>query len=144
MKIFSFKKRKIYKNKPMQNLPNELIVEISKSLPLAELQSLASTCKDYYYIFYKDIKDLHTIMKALKRYYIKVIVSANYCTEEYSFYVYNTKYSIDTCCSKNTVDANLLHKYVDHIKPHVFMKVYKYKFNKEEFVECKVIDIKIF
>jgi hypothetical protein len=75
----------------MQTLPNELIVEISKSLIFSELQSLASTCKDYYYMFYKDIKDLQTIEKALQRYYIKLIFSVNYDTEEYCFYIHNTK-----------------------------------------------------
>jgi cell division protein FtsL len=49
----------------MQNLPNELIVEISKSLNLRDLTSLATTCKNYNDVLHKDIKDLSAIEKVL-------------------------------------------------------------------------------
>jgi hypothetical protein len=75
----------------MQNLPNKLIVKISESLSLAELQNLASTCKNYYDMFHKDIKDLRFIEKVLKHYYyrFRIIDKAN--DSIYIFYVYNTK-----------------------------------------------------
>jgi hypothetical protein len=70
----------------MNNLPNELIVKISESLSLEELQNLASTCKDYYDMFHKDIKDLQAIEKVLKSHYIRVIVS-KYWIIAYKFYI---------------------------------------------------------
>jgi hypothetical protein len=70
----------------MQNLPNELVDEISKSLTLQGLKSLASTCKNYNDLLDKDIKDLSAIERALNNYYIRVMVSGYWCLI-YKFYI---------------------------------------------------------
>jgi hypothetical protein len=79
----------------MQTLPNELIVKISESLTFEELQNLASTCKNYYNIFYKDIKDLQAIEKVLKSYYLRVIVLECNHYISHQFYIYNTERALE-------------------------------------------------
>jgi hypothetical protein len=129
----------------MQTLPKELIVQISESLTFEELQNLASTCKDYYNIFYKDIKDLQAIEKVLKSYYIRVIVS-KYWIIDYKFYIYNTKRALKMCYDRRDLNTKLLHRYLPNIEPSVVMKRYEYdrELHKEVLVETKKIDFQLF
>jgi hypothetical protein len=99
----------------MQTLPNELIVKISESLPLTELQNLASTCKDYYDMFYKDIKDLQAIEKVLKSYYLRVVVSECNHYISHKFFIYNTKRALEICYDRKDLNTKLLRKYLPNI-----------------------------
>jgi hypothetical protein len=128
----------------MNNLPNELIVKISESLSLTEPQSQASTYKEYYDMFYKDIKDLQAIEKALKSYYLKVTVSVNYSTAEYRFCLYIIKRALELCYARKDLNATLLCKYETRIKPYFIRKRYECKGREENIVEYKKVDFKLF
>jgi hypothetical protein len=129
----------------MQTLPNELIVKISESLTLEELQNLASTCKNYYNIFYKDIKDLQAIEKVLKSYYLRVTF-ADYWGISHKFYIYNTKRALKMCYDRKDLNTKLLHRYLPNIKPFVIMKRYEHDRELQEdiAVEMKKVDFQLF
>jgi hypothetical protein len=130
----------------MQKLPNEIIAEISKTLNFQDLKSLASTCKDYNNILYKEIKDLIAMEKALQRYYIRVEVS-EYGILRYKFHIYNTKAAIKWIYKKNKhLNTKLLDKYTDSFTPYVVMKRYEYDYDlhKEIAVETKKVDFQFF
>jgi hypothetical protein len=130
----------------MQNPPNEIIVEISKSLNIRDLRSLASTSKNYNDLLYKDIKDLSSIERALNNYYIKVTVS-EYGLLTYKFHIYNTKAAIKWCYRKNKhLNTKLLDKYIDSFTPYIIMKRCEYDrdLRKEILVETKKVDFQFF
>jgi hypothetical protein len=91
----------------MQNLPNELIVEISKTLTLQDLKSLASTSQEYKALLDKVIKDVQEIDKYIKEtYYIKVTIREDR-NAAYRFYIYNTRDAIDFCRFKHNFNRKL-------------------------------------
>jgi hypothetical protein len=129
----------------MQNLPNEIIVEISKSLNIRDLRSLASTCSEYKNLIHKDIKELSTIEKALSKHYIKVTVS-EFGWLTYKFYIYNTKESLKWCRKNKDLNTKLLDKYINSFTPYVIMKRYEIDRNlfEEVPVEVKKVDFQFF
>jgi predicted DNA-binding ArsR family transcriptional regulator len=59
----------------MQNIPNELIVEISKSITLQDLKSFASTSQEYKALLDKVVKEVEEIDKYIKEtYHIRVTI----------------------------------------------------------------------
>jgi hypothetical protein len=132
----------------MQNLPNEIIYEISKSLNnIRDLRSLASTCKEYKDLLYKDIeaKELSTIEEALKKYYIRVEVY-HVSGLAYKFYIYNTRKALKWCRKKKDLNTLVLDKYINRFTPYVIMKEYEFDpdLRKEIPVKVEKVDFQTF
>jgi hypothetical protein len=129
----------------MQNLPNEIIVEISKSLNIQDLRSLASTCNEYKNLIYRDIKELSIIEKALNKHYIRVTVS-EFDWLTYKFYIYNTKESLKWYRKKKNLNTKILDKYINSFTPYVVMKRYEIDrdIHEEVPVEVKKVDFQVF
>jgi hypothetical protein len=72
----------------MQNIPNELVIEITKTLTFQDLKSLASTSKKYNDLLNMVVKDIEAIEKHIKEtYYIKVTIREDR-NVAYRFYIY--------------------------------------------------------
>jgi hypothetical protein len=126
----------------MQSLPNELIVEISKTLPLEDIQSLASTCKIYRELLYKDIKNLKAmIMKDLKKNNIRITVTKNW-NLSYKFCIYNTKKIVRKVCKKKGCFGGKIYEHFINTKPYIIMKRYRFipDLYKNSVAENKMVD----
>jgi hypothetical protein len=127
----------IKQNTTMQNIPNEIICKISKSLSIQDLRSLASTCNEYKNLIHKDIKELSTIEKELKKYYIRVEVLHDGWLA-YKFYIYNTKKALKWCRKKKDLNTKILDKYINSFTPYVIMKEYEVDLDLRKEIPVKV------
>jgi hypothetical protein len=126
----------------MQSLPNELIVEISKTLPLEDIQNLASTCKIYRDLLYEDIQKLkEMIMKDLKKNYIRITVAKDW-NLLYKFCIYNTKRIVRKVCKKRGCFGGKIYEHLINTKPYIIMKRYMFipDLYKNIVAEKKMVD----
>jgi hypothetical protein len=148
-KIFLFKdfqnllkKKQKQNNKPkqmaqvsMQNLPLEIIAEISGHLKLKDFAHFSSTCKEYRDLFSKDIeeyKNIDEIVKGTCYYKVSIAMSPEVT---YDYYVYVVDEGIDFYKQKYN-KHKLLDKFINSIEPvTVILKPKVYSSESGEYVE---------
>jgi hypothetical protein len=125
----------------IQNLPLEVIAEISNHLNVKDFVNFSSTCKEYKELFDKETKECKKLDKAIKGIsYYKVSVVMN-PELTYVYYIYVLDENIDLY--KRNHNHKLLNKFVGNnevvvvLKPEVYLPESCESIEKGEFRKMK-------
>jgi hypothetical protein len=119
----------------MQNLPNEIICEISNYLKPKDLVSLSSTCKEFKDILSKEVNEYSKIVEVIKNTYYHVVSIIMEVDVIYDYYIYNIEEAMDFLRYKYR-NHELLDRYIKDIEPvTVILKPSVYDQRLDKFVE---------
>jgi hypothetical protein len=100
----------------MQNLPNEIIAEISNYLKPKDLARFSSTCKEYKDLLSKEVGEYKNIAEIIKNTYYRIVSIVMTPEVIYDYYVYDIKDSMNFYKYKYP-KHELLDKYIRNIEP---------------------------
>jgi thiol-disulfide isomerase/thioredoxin len=100
----------------MQNLPNEIIYQISEYLDHKDLTRFSSTCKEYRDLLSKELEEYKNIAEVVNKTYYHIVRIVMNPEVVYAYYVYNVKDAIQFYKYKYP-NHKLLDKYINSIEP---------------------------
>jgi hypothetical protein len=119
----------------MQNLPNEIICEISSYLKPKDLANFSLTCKDFKDLLSKEVNEYRRIAEVIKNTYYHIVSIVKKPDVVYDYYIYNIEEAINFLRHKYR-NHELLDKYIKTIEPvTVILKPRVYLDKLGEFVE---------
>jgi hypothetical protein len=119
----------------MQNLPNEIIAEISNYLKPKDLVSLSSTCKEYKDLLSKEVEEYRNIAEVVKNTHYHIVSIVKEPEVTYDYYVYNIEEAMNFYRYKYP-KHELLDKFVSSIEPvTVILRPRVYDSELGEYVE---------
>jgi hypothetical protein len=100
----------------MQNLPNEIIAEISNHLKPKDLVCFSLTCKEYKDLLSKEVEKYKNMDEVVKKTHYHIISVVMKPEVKYNYYVYDIKDSMDLY-ERRYPNHELLNEYIRSIEP---------------------------